>query len=241
MNKYYYKKSQRISFKNIGRIFGIFLAFLGIFIVLYISFPIIVWQLYFAPVFASEGINSPIPKTTILTPVTIKNLLTSSISSLSTNYDNPNNWFTNVPIQKDHYAVNSYRISIPAINITNAIISTSDTDLAHHMVQLGGSALPPDKGVTIIFGHSTLPQLFDPANYHTILANAYKIKVGDSLFTTVGNITYKYKVYSILVVNPDDTSALIQHYDDSFLELITCTPPGTLWQRLVIQSRLEKI
>src|SRR6185312_11601527 len=118
------------------------------------------------------------------------------------------------------------------IGVSNATVSTQDTDLGRHMVQYSGSVLPPDKGTSIVFGHSTLPQLFDPNNYHTILANAYKIKVGDNILVTVNNITYTYKIFALQVVNPDDTSVLIPHFDDSYFELITCTPPGTVWQRL---------
>jgi len=241
VNKYYYKKSIKINFRSFGRIGGVILAIFGISIIVYISFPLLIWQIALSPVFASEGINSPIPRTTIVSPKTIKSLLSTSLKNLDTNFDDASNWFENVNLKQGQLPINFYNMSIPSIGINNALISTQDTDLAHHMIHFGGSSLPPNKGTAIVFGHSTLPWLFDPNNYHTILANAYKIKVGDNLFITVNNITYTYKVFSLLVINPDDTSVLIQHYDDSYFELITCTPPGTVWQRLVIQARLEKI
>lgn len=241
MNKYYYKKSDKEKMKLFGRVFGLVLTIFGISVVGYIFFPLLVWQITLAPVFASQGVNSPIPKTTIVSATTIKSLLASSVSSFGTNYLNANSWFPNLQIQQGHYSVSTYTISIPSINVKNANVSTSDTDLAKHMIHLGGSALPPDKGTAVVFGHSTLPQLFDPTNYKTILANAYKIKVGDTILVTVDNITYTYKIFSLLVVNPDDTSVLIQHFDDSYFTLITCTPPGTVWQRLIIQAKLEKI
>lgn len=208
---------------------------------IYVFFPLLVWQFTLAPVFASQGVSSPIPKTAIVTPLTIKSLFASSVGTIGTNYDNANTWFPNAPAEQGHYAVGSYTITIPSIGVTNAVISTEDTDLGKHMVHLGGSALPPNKGTAIVFGHSTLPYLFDPNNYHTILANAYKIKVGDTFIITVSGVTYTYRVYSLLVVNPDDTSVLIQHTDNSYFELITCTPPGTVWQRLVIQTRLVPV
>lgn len=241
MNKYYYKKSRIFSVRKYGRIIGILLTLIGISIVGYIFFPLLVWQVTLAPVFAAQGVNSPIPKTTMVTSSTIKSLLTTSVSSIGTNYDNANTWFPNLQFDQGHYNVSDYTISIPSIGISNAHVSTTDTDLGKHLVHLGGSTLPPDKGTAIVFGHSTLPQLFDPNNYHTILANAYRIKVGDTIDITVNHITYTYKIFSLLIVNPDDTSVLIQHYDDSYFTLITCTPPGTVWQRLVIQAKLEKI
>lgn len=241
MNKYYYKKSRQIDVKRLGRFFGLGLSLIGIGIMGYIFFPLAVWQLTLAPAFASQSLSSPIPRATIVSPMTITSLLATSVHSLQTNYDDASNWFANEHTQQGHYAVDSYTISIPSIGVTNANISTTDTDLGQHMVHFGGSALPPDKGTAIVFGHSTLPQLFNPNNYHTILANAYKIKVGDTFLVTVNHVTYTYKIYNLLVVNPDDTSVLIQHYDDSYFELITCTPPGTVWQRLVVQARLQKL
>ncbi len=227
--------------KRWGRISGIAMALIGISVVGYIFFPLLVWQVTLAPVFASQGVSSPIPKITMVSPLTMRSLLAASVKSFNTNFDDASTWFANEQAQQGHYPVNIYTISIPSIGVTNAIVSTADTDLGHHMVHLGGSALPPQKGTAIVFGHSTLPQLFDPNNYHTILANAYKIKVGDTFLITLQNITYTYKIYSLLIVNPDDTSVLIQHYDDSYFELITCTPPGTVWQRLVVQAKLQKI
>ena len=241
MSKYYYKKSHTHSIKRWGRIFGVGITLVGLGIVAYIFFPLLLWQVTLAPVFASQDVSSPIPRVTMVSPLTMKSLLAASVQSINTNFDDANNWFANEQVQQGHYAVSSYIISIPSIGVTNAVVSTADPDLGKHMVQLGGSTLPPGKGTTIVFGHSTLPQLFDPTNYHTILANAYKIKVGDLFLITVGNITYTYKIFNLLVVDPDDTSVLIQHYDDSYFELITCTPPGTVWQRLVVQARLQKI
>lgn len=241
MNKYYYKKSRSLSVKSWGRLIGVVLTLCGVGVMLYIFFPLAVWQLTLAPAFASQGVSSPIPKTTMVSPLTIKSLLAASVDSIHTNFDDASNWFANEQVQQGHYAVDSYTLSIPSIGVHSATVSTADTDLGSHMVHFGGSVLPPAKGTAIVFGHSTLPQLFDPTNYHTILANAYKIKVGDVFLVTVSHITYTYKVYNLLVVNPDDTSVLIPHFDDSYFELITCTPPGTVWQRLVVQARLEKI
>jgi sortase A len=132
-------------------------------------------------------------------------------------------------------------MSIPKLNIKDALVSAVDDDLAVHLVNLGGTALPPDKGNAVVFGHSTLPQLFDPKNYKTIFAKAYELKVGDELFTNVSGVIYKYRIYNITVVSPEDTSVLEQDYSDSFLTLITCTPPGTIWKRLIIRSRLETL
>ena len=54
-------------------------------------------------------------------------------------------------------------------------------------------------------------------------------------------VNYTYKVESVTVVDPDNTTILEQNYDDSFLTLVTCTPPGTIWKRLAVKARIEKL
>ena len=92
----------------------------------------------------------------------------------------------------------------------------------------------------MVFGHSSLPQLYRKNDYKTIFANLYKLIPGDSIKITVGKKTYKYTVENITIVDPNNTSVLEQNFDDSFLTLVTCTPPGTVWKRLVVKSRMEK-
>ncbi len=101
--------------------------------------------------------------------------------------------------------------------------------------------MPPDKGTAVIFGHSTLPQLFNPTDYKTIFANAHTLKVGDEITIDANNVQYTYKITSVTITTPDDTSVLAQEYDDSHLVIITCTPPGTIWKRLIVKARLEML
>lgn len=241
MGKYYYKKAGK-KIKNSARLLSLVIIILGIGIGGYVFFPLISWQIYFAPVFAAQDIAVPIPQNNLVSSTTIGSLISEASNRLSgVDYANAKNWFPTFKLQKIKPKVDTYTMSIPKLNIKDASVSAVDNDLAIHLVNLGGTALPPDKGNAVVFGHSTLPQLFDASNYKTIFANAYKLKVGDELFTNVTGVIYKYRIYNITVVSPNDTSALEQDYSDSFLTLITCTPPGTIWKRLIIKSRLEAI
>jgi sortase A len=241
MGKYYYNKAGK-KLKKTARLLSLLIVILGISIAGYVFFPLISWQIYFAPVFASQDIAVPIPQINLVNSDTIGSLLSQASNNLSgVDYANAQNWFPNFKLQKGKPKIDTYTMSIPKLNIKDAVVSATDNDLSIHLVNLGGTALPPDKGNAVIFGHSTLPQLFDPKNYKTIFANAYELKVGDELFTNVTGVIYKYRIFSITVVSPEDTSVLQQDYSDSFLTLITCTPPGTIWKRLIIRSRLEAI
>jgi sortase A len=203
----------------------------------YTFFPVISWQIYFAPAFASSKIDAPIPNHTVINPSNIGTLIHNATRSISTDYTKAYNWYPETKLGENTNKA-TYQLSIPKINLTNAEVSNEDQDLLSHMVQFNSDTLPGKDGNSIIFGHSTLPQLFDPNNYKTILANAYKLEVGDEVIVNIKNSTYKYKIESITVVEPEDTSVLAQNFTDSFLTIITCTPPGTIWKRLVIKARL---
>lgn len=236
MAKYYYKKKNR-NFKLLIRLTCLGIIIVGAVIFSYIFFPLISWQIYFAPTFASQKIDAPIPANTVINPTSIGTLISNAATNINRDYTNAYNWYPGFKEEKKEFA--NYKISIPRINIENAIVTNQDSDLSRHLVQFNSDTMPPNEGNSIIFGHSTLPQLYDPANYKTIFANAYKLNVGDMIIVSEEDNKYNYKIESVTVVDPADTSVLAQNFSDSFITIITCTPPGTLWKRLIIKARLE--
>lgn len=243
MANYYYKKAKKTyKAKKTAKLASILLFLAGTATLLYVSFPLLSWQLYFASVFAAQDVAAPIPKTTIVSPSSLQGLLNGAADSFrGVDYTNAQNWFPGYKLIKGIARVSSYTVSISALKITSAVVSTEDNDLAAHLVHYSGTAIPPDNGTTVIFGHSTLPQLFNEKDYKTIFANLYKLKVGDEIQITLSGVVYKYRVFATTVVDPTDASVFEQHADNAYLTLVTCTPPGTTWKRLLIKSRLEKI
>jgi sortase A len=243
MAKVYYKKSAGNGKKKLIRVFGVLFIFAGILITGYVFLPLISWQIYFAPIFASQSIAAPIPQTTIVSGNTFQTLLTQASNSLSgVDYNNADNWFPDFKHQKNGAAaVQTYSLSIPKLNIKNAIVSTVNSDLAKNLVNYGGTAIPADKGNAVVFGHSTLPQLYDAKSYKTVFTYLYELTPGDEIVVNIANVSYKYRVENITVVDPNNTSILQQNFDDSYLTLVTCTPPGTIWKRLAVKARIEKI
>ncbi len=241
MTNYYYKKASFFSLRNTTRIFSFSIVLIGIVILGYVLLPFISWQVYFAPVFASSVMQAPIPKTTIVNSDTIGSLLSGAASGFGKDYANAQNWFPTARFKNGQAKVPSYSLSIPALGIDKASVSTTDYDLDKHLVHYGNTPVPSDKGNAVIFGHSTLPQLFNKNDYKTIFAKAYMLKIGDEIITEVAGISYKFKIFSQVVVDPTDTSVFSQNYDNSYLTLVTCTPPGTTWKRLIIKAQLVKI
>lgn len=234
MGKYYYKKNEDKLKRNL-RLVSVFCVIIGISIISYVLFPIISWQIYFQPAFASQNITLSIPRADIVDLA--KNLVDGN------DYTKAENWFPKFNPSKSSGQGQTpfYTISIPSIKIESAGVSTVDTDLTKHLVNYQGTSIPGQNGNAVIFGHSTLPQLFNAKDYKTVFANAYKLKNGDSIYVLINGVTYKYKVFKTIVVDPSDYSALKQDYDNSYLTLVTCTPPGTIWKRLVVKARLESI
>lgn len=236
MSKYYYGKNVKNNLKKYLRLISGLFLLIGISIVIYVLFPAISWQIYFQPSFASQEITLSIPRANIVDLA--KNLLDK------TDYTKAENWFPKFSPssnRKDQVNTPFYTISIPKIKIEKATVSTVDNDLTKHLVNYQGTSVPGRNGNAVIFGHSTLPQLFNPKDYKTIFANVYKLKNGNIIYATLNEVTYAYKIFKITVVDPEDSSALIQNYDNSYLTLVTCTPPGTTWKRLIVKARLESI
>jgi sortase A len=236
MAKYYYREKNR-NYKLFAKLFCALIVVVGGLAFAYTFFPLISWQIYFAPAFASQKIATPIPQTNVINPTNITSLINTA-TDVKTDYSNAYNWYPGY--KRGEKTVANYTISIPKIDIKDAVVTNQDADLLKHLVQFNNDTEPPKAGNSIIFGHSSLPQLYDPNNYKTIFSNAYKLRVGDLIIVKNKGETYNYKVETVTVVDPGDTSILAQNFSDSFLTIVTCTPPGTIWKRLIVKARLQE-
>lgn len=244
MTKYYYHKRNIYKFRLALRAVGLCLFLVGIIGLFYVFFPLLSWEIYLQPAFAAEDVASPIPSKAILSSVSLTSLIQNSVQGLqSPDLSDAANWYPNY-IQNTKQTTESNHIfflTVPKLGIYNATVSNLDNDLDQHLVNYAGTAFPPEKGNSVIFGHSTIPSWFDPHNYKAIFATALNLQIGDNLIATVNGASYTYTIDRITVVDADDTSPLAQQYDDSYLTIITCTPPGTTWKRLIIHSHLAKL
>lgn len=240
MSKIYTKKDPNL-LNRYTRVFGLLLCVFGLLMVGYFSFPLLSFQLYLQPVFASQKLAAPIPEASMLSSSSFRDLVQATADTLTgVDYTDAKNWYPSIQQAHTDIAVTHYKISIPKINQLDLDVSTIDTDLSSHLVQYGGTAVPPSRGTAVIFGHSTLPQLFRKGDYDTVFAYAHTLEVGDEIDVKVDSLSYTYKIYNITITSPLDTSFFAQNYDDNYLILVTCTPPGTTWKRLIIRARIIK-
>lgn len=161
---------------------------------------------------------------------------------IEVDYRNPKIWFPTAPILPPRPSrITHYSISIPNLGINQATVQIGGEDLMKSLIQYPGTALPGQYGNVVIFGHSVLPQFFNPQNYKTIFSTLPKLKEGDEIFINYDGIIYRYQVRKIVETSPEDVSVLEQIYDSQWLSLITCVPPGTYLKRLVVRAQLVNI
>ncbi len=181
----------------------------------------------------------------VLSPLSTRYANSGSILGESgTDFTQLSNWFVDDQNNLQNSSQNptvsktEYLISVPKLKIDSAVVQVGSLDLKKSLIQYPQTALPGQFGSPVIFGHSVLPQFFNPKSYLTIFSTLYKLKQGDEILINFDSVEYKYLVEEMYEVPPTDLSVLEQRFDGRYLTLITCTPPGTYLRRLVIKARI---
>ena len=233
MSYIYLKKEKKTSQYKKKRIFIIFFLFIGLTFFGFAFFPIINFQFAYSTQLKQ-----------IIDPLSAKSSNQNGrlLGDASTDYTQLSNWFV------DDYGVSNqlidsnqstYYLSIPKLNIKDAVVTLGSMDLKKSLIQYPQTALPGQLGNTVVFGHSVLPQFFSPKNYLTIFSTLYKLKQGDEIILQYDRSVYKYVIEEMFEVKPTNLSVLEQRFDDKTLTLITCSPPGTYLRRLIIKAKLS--
>lgn len=131
-----------------------------------------------------------------------------------------------------------YTLSMPKLKLENVSVQINGTDLTKNAIQYPGTSLPGTRGNTVIFGHSTLAQLYKVGDPLSIFNPIVKAKVGDEINIYYDGIHYRYLVKSTEEIKPTHIEVLAQNYDRYDLTLITCTPLGTFLHRFVVHAEL---
>ena len=173
----------------------------------------------------------------LLNPMVEKSALTDEVYD----YTKASNWFVGADkSQFENDGVSYYNITIPRLKIENATVAIGGDDLSVHLIQYPGTALPGKRGNAVIFGHSTLPSFFNPDNYISIFSTLPILDKGDEIMVYYDGVEYRYRVETLFEVRPTDVQVLEQNISDSFLTLVTCTPPGDPRKpkRLIVRARI---
>lgn len=208
-----------------------------------VIYPFIAYEAIYAPKFATSpailGTTDPtaiLPETSIVEAIPTTPNIVPEVVNTALDYTNADVWYGHGSSTKfDHLA---YSLSIPKLRILDALVRDDHTDLKESLIHYPGTAQPGDLGNGVIFGHSVLPQFFNPKNYLTIFSTLHTLDVGDDITIRSGPATYTYRIQQMYVTTPEDLTPLAQSYGSRTLTLITCTPPGTYLKRLIIKATL---
>ncbi len=135
----------------------------------------------------------------------------------------------------------TFTLSIPKLNISQAIVKIDGDSPDRSLILLQGTALPGEKGNMFIAGHSNYWQLFGPDNWYlSIFKNLTDLQPGDQIIATAQGQNYVYKVKSLKVVDPKNTSVMIPPTSQGrYISIMTCVPPGTFMKRLIVLGELQ--
>ncbi|MGI6278215.1 MAG: sortase [Patescibacteria group bacterium] len=241
MSYLYVKKQPRQNsfFWRLLRLVPVLVFIMGFLALSYAGWPIISYQVKSSRRFKANNLIRP------YSPVGVNNVLGDisgesffSVAGADEGLTQVKNW---LPAGSDRGAggrVDYYSLTIPSLGIFNAVVQVGGEDLSQHLIQYGGTAYPGDFGNAVIFGHSVLPQFFNPKDYMTIFSLLPTLEYGDEILVDFDGVRYRYQVEEMVEVKPDDLAILEQRFDDSYLSMVTCVPPGTYLRRLVVRARL---
>ncbi len=239
----------------------LFLIFFGLFLVGNVAWPIAQYYMFTAPSIQASTLLAPIPKDQVIDVIpkvitqvdaqtqgneervyfnssTQPRIITSELD-----YTNLSNWFSAGVAYPSQEQMTEYRLDIPSVDVENAVVKVGGTNLDKSLIQYPGTALPGQVGAPVIFGHSVLPQFYNPSvknprRYNSIFSKIMNLKTGDKIYVTQDNVKYTYKVTRKDNVKPEDTFILEQRFDVKYLKLVTCTPAGTYIARGVVTAEL---
>lgn len=213
-------------------VLSVLLILSGAIFLLFAGMPIFSWGLNY---------EKKAPEDKLLKPVADNIIGGGEVLAEDKDLTRASNWFVGVRNESINSKVEEYLLTIPKLKIENARVIVGGDDLTKSLIHYGRTAIPGNMGTAVVFGHSVLPQFFNPKNYHTIFATLPEIEVGDEVYVLVDEVMYKYVVYEMETVEPTDISVLEQHFDNYYLYLITCVPPGLDLKRLVVKTKLVEM
>ena len=123
-------------------------------------------------------------------------------------------------------------VQIPKINVKLPIFHTTSEEVLEKGVgHLEGSSLPVGGESThsVLSAHRGLPSA-------SLFTDLDQLEIGDDFFIIIMDEYIAYEVDQILVVEPDDTSALQVEDGKDLCTLLTCTPYGVNTQRLMVRG-----
>lgn len=134
------------------------------------------------------------------------------------------------------------KLIIPKINVEVPVVydvstieeSAVQSGLERGVVHYATTSNPGEDGNGAIFGHSS-NNLLNKGQYKFAFVLLSRLETDDTFYIEKSGVRYVYKIFDKRIVPPSDTSVLSSvEGKRSTMALITCDPPGTTINRLVV-------
>jgi len=239
-----YTKEYESKTRKVVKSFSYFVLLFGMGLLFWAYYPMVSFEIY-ARFFIRDDTTSPLPETNEASSIQFAKSVHAQSSYFSNNlrdFTQANVWFPvkELPGADEKIALKEYSLSIPKLNLENLNVEVGGEDLSKSLIHYLPTSKPGQYGKVAIFGHSTLPQLYNDKDYKTVFTYLPKMDIGDTVIINVEGKKYEYEVYDTYIVKPDKVSVLEQNFNASYLMLVTCVPPGTYKERLIVEAKLKQ-
>lgn len=136
------------------------------------------------------------------------------------------------------------KIIIPKINVEVPVVYDVPTidepavqkGLERGVLHYATTPNPGEQGNSVIFGHSS-NNILNSGKYKFAFVLLSRLEIDDTFYIQKDGIRYVYKIFDKRIIKPSDTSILGSIEGRSATAtLITCDPPGTSVNRLIVSG-----
>lgn len=154
---------------------------------------------------------------------------------------------TSPPDEQAIYPANlDFTVIVPKIGANVPVIANVDPQnsreyqkaLKEGVAQAKGSALPDQSGNTFLFAHSS-QNLAIANRYNAVFYLLHKLQKDDDFYLVYRKQIYHYKVSEVKKVAPSSFEYVAGNQLEHTATLMTCWPPGTTLQRLLVIGTLQ--
>lgn len=141
-----------------------------------------------------------------------------------------------------------FGIVIPKINANAPVIKDVDAfdskvyqqALSKGIAHAKGTSTPDMAGNTFLFAHSAQNWL-NANRYNAVFYLLYKLEKGDTFSVYYKGKEYVYKIEEKKTVSAENVEVMKQSAYPRSVTLMTCWPPGTTFQRLIVVGSLQQV
>lgn len=144
-----------------------------------------------------------------------------------------------VPIEE------SFSVIIPKIDVNAPVVKNVTTvnqkeymeALRNGVAHAKGTAIPGQDGNMFMFAHSSL-NFWQLGQYATVFNLLHNLENGDTITIYYNGQPYIYTVFEKEIINGWNTEPYDEEYSEPVVTLVTCTPPGSTINRLVVKAKM---